>query len=193
MPLLSTLSYTKNSVFLCALISWYMIFPFFFILLAFWLSFNIMFHLISYPCDSVHRPIKMFYGRQSLTLITQTSVQIFVFNYYLMDLQCTCPYPNNVPPTVWIFRSGSTLYTYSNHVHSWMRFSFPITLLSLIFCFRNCSRRVNFALSYIVLLATLMHRNGIASSISGIPPFPLPQQLCKYTVQCVLLLLIQYW
>ena len=135
--------------------------PVFFVLIALLLSWNIMFRLISYLCDSINRSIQMLYGRYSLTLTTLAPVELFVLNLCLMELQCTSTYPNDIPSPVWLFRYGCNPYSASTFVHICMRLSSPITLLLLILCFRKCSTRLNFVFSSAVLLVTLVHRNDI--------------------------------
>ena len=71
-------------------------------------------------------------------------------------------------PPVWIFRSGCTPYAASTHVHNWIRLSYPITLLSYMVCFRYWNTCLNFSLSSFVLVVTLVQRNYIAGSMSGL-------------------------
>ena len=94
-----------------------------------------------------------------------------MFSFFLMELQCTILYPKVMLPPVWIFKSGCTPYVASTHVHNWIRMYAPIILLSYIVCFRYCNTHLNFALSSLVLLVTLVHRNDMAGSISGLPQY----------------------
>ena len=99
-----------------------------------------------------------------------------------MDLKCTIPHPNDIPPPVWIFRYVFTPYTASKHVHSWLRLSSPITISSLIFCFKNCSILFNLAFYSTVILVTLVHRNDIDGSMLGISLFP--THISFATIEC---------
>ena len=83
----------------------------------------------------------------------------------------TIPYPNGIQPPVWLFRLGCTPYAASTHVHEWLRLSDLIIFLSLIFCFRYFNTRLDLALSYLLILVTLVHRNYKSGSISVLPPF----------------------
>ena len=107
----------------------------------------------------------MLYGRYSLTLTTLASVKNVTFNLCLTYLQYTNLYQNDISPPVCIFRSGCTPYSLSTHVYSWIRLPVPLTLLSLIVCFKICSARFNFALSSTVILVTLVQRNDISGSM----------------------------
>ena len=136
--------------------------PFFSVFISLWLSWSNRFCVKSYPWTSVNRHIQLFYGRQLLTPTTSASVEPFLLNFFLLELKCISAQPNDMPPPVWIFRSGCTLYATSNPVHSRMRLSYLITFLLFIFGFNNSSSRFSFALSYTVLLVTLEHRNDIS-------------------------------
>ena len=94
-----------------------------------------------------------------------------MFSFFLVELQCTILYPKGMLPPVWIFKSGCTPYVASTHVHNWIRMYAPIILLSYIVCFRYCNTHLNFALSSLVLFFTIVHRNDMAVSMSGLPPF----------------------
>ena len=150
------------------------LFSFSSVFIVLWLSWDILFCIILYPYDAINRNIQMFYGRYSLNRNTTSPVEIFAFNFCLLDLQCTSPYPNDIPSLVWIFRLGCTPYVTSTHVYSLLRLSSPSTLLSLILCFINCITRLKFALYSTVLLVNLVHSNDIAGSISGLPLFCYP-------------------
>ena len=113
----------------------------------------------------------MLYGRLSITPTTSTSVDLFVFIFFLLELQFTKPYPNYILMPVWLFRSGCTPYAASTYVNNWLRLSAPTIVLSSIVCFRYCNTRLNLALSSLVLLVTLVHRNDISGSTSGLPLF----------------------
>ena len=76
-----------------------------------------------------------------------------------------------MPLSMWIFNLGCNPYVALTHVHSWLRLSFPITLLILIVSFGNFSTHFSFYLSSTVPLVTLVHRNDISSSMSGHPFF----------------------
>ena len=91
------------------------------------LEYNVLFNLIPL---CLHKETYQDVMWQVVTYMTTlASVELFVLNFCLLDLQCTIPYPNGILPSVWIFRSGCTPYEVSNHVHSWLRLSTPITLL----------------------------------------------------------------
>ena len=47
----------------------------------------------------------------------------------------------------------------------------PIIILSSIVCFRYSNTHLNFAVSSLVLLVTLVHRNEMEGSMSGLPYF----------------------
>ena len=93
-----------------------------------------------------------------------------MFSFCLLDLQFTIPYPKDMQPPVWIFKSGCTPYAALAYVHNWLRLSAPIILLSYMVCFRYCNTFLSFALSSLVLLVTMAQRNDIAVSMSGLPP-----------------------
>ena len=87
-----------------------------------------IFCLMSYPCDPTNKQIQMFYGKWSLTPTNSALVEIFVFSFCFLDLQCTIPYPKDIQPPVCVFKSGCTPYAASNHVHNWLMLSAPIIL-----------------------------------------------------------------
>ena len=89
-----------------------------------------------------------------------------------MDLQGTIPYPKDMQPIVWFLKSGFTPYAASSHLHNWFRPSSPISLLSSMVCFRYCNNSLNFSLSSLVLLVTMVHRNAMAGKILVLPFFP---------------------
>ena len=74
-------------------------------------------------------------------------------------------------PPVYFFNSEYIPYEASTHVHNWLSLYAPIIILSSMVCFRYCNTRLSFALSYLVLLVTLVHRNNVAGSMSGLPLF----------------------
>ena len=129
------------------------LFPLFSICIVLWLYWNSMFCLILNPWDTTNRHIKMLYGRYFFTPTTSYSVELFIFKFSFMDLQCMSPKPNDMQPPVWLLLSGCTPYATSYHVHNWLRLSANIILLSFIVCFRNCSTRFNF----FVLNSALVH------------------------------------
>ena len=110
-----------------------------------------------------------------------------MFSFYFLDLKCTIPYPNNIQPPVWTFKLGCTLYTASIHVHKWIRLYATMILSSFIVCFRYYNTHLNFALSSLVLLVTLVHRNDIAGSMSGLPLFATIE--CRVSASFFLVLL----
>ena len=147
------------------------LFPLLFILIALCFSWNRILCLRPYPCATINMHIQVFYARQSLTPNTLASLELFVLNCFLLDLQCTIQYPTYIPLPVCLFRSGCIPYEESTHVHSWMRLSSPITLLSLIFRFTNFSTKFSLDFSSTVLFVNLGYRNDISGSMSGIQLF----------------------
>ena len=126
---------------------------------------------MSYPCDPTNKQIQMFYGKWSLTPTNSALVVLFVFSFCFLDLQCTIPYPKDMQPPVCVFKSGCTPYVASTHVHNCLRLSDPIILLLSMVCFRYWNTSLNFALYYLVLSVSLVHRNDMASSILVLPLF----------------------
>ena len=74
-------------------------------------------------------------------------------------------------PPVWLFNPGCTPYVALTHMHNWLRLSATIILLSYMVCFRYCNTRLNFSLYSLVLLVTILRRNNMAGSMSGLPLF----------------------
>ena len=125
----------------------------------------------SHDHTGTHKQIHILYGSSSLTPTNSASVDIVLFSFFLLDFQCTIPYPNYMQPPMWLFRSGCTPYAASTHVHNCLRLSAPMILLSQIFCFGYCNTHLNLAFSSLVILVTLVNSNDIAVSMSGLPPF----------------------
>ena len=88
--------------------------------------------------------------------------------FYLLYLKCNSFYSNDIPPPVYLFRLECTQYVTSTHVYSCLSLSFPTTRLSLIVYLGNFSTCFTFSLLSTVLLVTLVHRNDIYDSISGL-------------------------
>ena len=119
----------------------------------------------------MNKQIQNFYINLSLTPTTLTSVELFVFSFCLLDFQFTIPYPKYMQPPAWLFKSGCNPYTASTHVHNWLRLSATIVLVSYMVCYRCCNTCLNFSLSSLVILVTLVHRNDMAWSLLGFPSF----------------------
>ena len=98
-------------------------------------------------------------------------MEIFVFSFWFLDLQCTIPYLNGIPLLVWLFRLGCNPYAASTLVHNWLRIFYSIILLSLIVYFRYCNTHLSFSLSSLVILVNLVHSNDIYGSMLGLPLF----------------------
>ena len=94
---------------------------------------------------------------------------------------------------VWVFRLGCTPYGVSNHVYNWLRLSTPTILLSSIVCYRYYNTRLNLALSSLVLLVTLVHRNYIAGSMPVLPLFATHIIFQLYSVECPHLTFLFLW
>ena len=127
------------------------------------------------------------------TLTISASVELFVFSFSLMKLQCTIPYPNYMQPSVRLFRSGCNPYASSSHVNKSFILSSNMILLSLIVCFRYCSTCLNLALSSLVLLVTLVHRSYIAGSMPVLPLFATHIIFQLYSVECPHLTFLFLW
>ena len=69
------------------------------------------------------------------------------------------------------FKSGCTPYAASTQAQNCLRLSATITLLSYMVCFIYFNTRLNVALSSLVLLVTLVHRNNMTGSMLGLPLF----------------------
>ena len=111
----------------------------------------------------------MVYSRQSSTPTTLASVEIVLFNFCLLESHCINPDTNYMQPPVWLFRSGCTPYVALTYVNNWMRMYAPMILLLSMFCFEYFNNCLNLAVSSLVLLATLVHRNNMAGSMFGLP------------------------
>ena len=114
-----------------------------------------------FPCDPINKKIQMLYGEYLLMPTSLASVEMFVFGLCFLELQFTIPYPNGMQPPVWMFRLRCTPFAALSHVHNWLRLYTLIILLSFIVCFTYYNTRLNFVLSFLVLLVTLVHRNDI--------------------------------
>ena len=114
--------------------------------------------------------------------LLRTQWNVFAFSFRFMDLKFTTPYPNDMQPTVCIFRLGCNSYEALIHVHNWLMISAPMILLSFIVCFWYCNTHINSSFSSLVLLVTLVHRNDISVSMLGFPIF-LPIVLFA-TIEC---------
>ena len=116
-----------------------------------------------------------------------------MFSLCLLDLQYTIPYPNYMQPPVWIFKSVCTPYAASNHVYSCIRLSYPMIRWSFIVFFRYCTTCLDFYLSSLVTLVTLLHRNDIAWSMSGLHIFLTKVVFQIYSVLCPHLYFLALW
>ena len=164
--LLSTRSLAKKKrILICIQLPVHNFFPFF----------NLYFTLLILKQDVLLHVISLRSHVQTNTdvvwqLINHTD-QFFLsgdlmFSFCLLDLQCTIPYPNNIKPFMWIFRSWCTPYSAQTHVHNWIIMYAPMIIVSSIVCFRYCNIRLDLYLSSLVLLITLVHSKDIAVSMS---------------------------
>ena len=94
-----------------------------------------------------------------------------MFSFCFLDLQCTIPYPKDMHLTVWLLNLGWTPYAESTNVHNWIRLSALIIVLSYMVFLKYYNTRLNVALSSLVLLDTLVHRNNMAGSMLGLTLF----------------------
>ena len=109
-------------------------------------------------------------------------MELFVFSFFFMDLKCTIQYPNDMQLKVWLFRQDCTAYTASTHVHKWLRLSSTMIFLLPIFLFQILPYSPQFILSPLVLLVTMVHRNYIAGSMSGLSHFS--THISFSTIEC---------
>ena len=96
---------------------------------------------------------------------------MFFLSFWLLDLQCTIPYPNYMYPPVWLYKWECILYSGSTHLHNWLRLYYPTIFLSSMVCFRYCNTCLKVYVYSLMLLVTLVHSNDILGSILGVPHF----------------------